>query len=189
VPEPRDDIELMQHFDGELPGGDAPTAEQRVKLEALAQVREAVRAHAEVATDEVEDRLAALWGGIERRIQANGRAAAATPSRGRARGEDVGVFTAIGRWLDRYRGHVLTGAVCAGAAAALVIVLRSPDVVTRERIVQVPAQPTYVSSEPAVVESLDVAGGSGTILTIPGEEGENPTTVIWVTRDDVEGPI
>jgi hypothetical protein len=44
-------------------------------------------------------------------------------------------------------------------------------------------------SSPPVVERLDVTGGSGTILTIPGDEGENPTTVIWVTRDDMEGPL
>jgi hypothetical protein len=66
--------------------------------------------------------------------------------------------------------------------------------VIRERIVHVqppapPPPPATLTAEPPVVESLEVDQGAGTILTIPGEAGENPTTVIWVSRDDVEGPI
>lgn len=211
---PRDDIELMQHFDGELadPRDDVElSAEDRAKLEALGQVRESVRGALELAADDVDDRLDAMWGAIERSISANGAAprdaridSGSPVAAPRAADPDGGLFTRFGRWLDEYRGHVLTGAIAAGAAAVLVIALRSPDTVTRTEYVQVPAKPdpgqgpakgpnpaetSFAKSEPAVVESLDVVDGSGTILTIPGEEGENPTTVIWVTSDDLEGPI
>ncbi|RMH44882.1 MAG: hypothetical protein D6689_01345 [Deltaproteobacteria bacterium] len=209
----RDDIDLMVHYDGELGEDVGPlSADDERKLDALAQMTELVRGHLELAADEVEERLDAMWPAIERRIGANGRAAdgaiapaARAPA---ADGAPAGAWAALGRWLDRYRSQVLTGAVCAAAAAALVIALRPPETITRTEIVRVEppagaaggpaaaqasgqagAAPTFVVSEPAVVDSVEVDDGAGTILTIPGEAGENPTTVIWVTRDDVEGPI
>lgn len=198
----RDDIELMQHFDGELAGelGEL-SAEERAKLQSLEQMSDVVRSHLELAADDVDARLDGMWSTIERRISANGAShepaavERATPARV-AREPEAGLFTAIGRWLDRYRSQVLTGAVCAAAAAALVILLRDPEVVEKTTYVDRTQEPTPapvqvpkqvpVVAEPAVVESLDVEDGSATILTVPGEEGENPVKVIWVTRDDME---
>jgi len=199
VAEPRDDIELMQQFDGELPEVELTSLgeDDRLKLESLAQMGEMVRTHLELSADEVDAKLDGMWGTIERRITANGAVPEAATKSAAAAAQtaepEQGFFTRVGEWLDRYRSQVLTGAVCAGAAAALVIVLRPPQTVTRTEFVEVPVQvkpagPIF-ASQPAVVEHLDVSDGSGTVLTIPGEEGENPTTVIWVTRDDMEGPI
>jgi len=196
----RDDIELMQQFDGELPQVELTSLseEERAKLEALAQMSEAVRTHLELAADDVDDQLDAVWDRIERSITANGAATEATgqrataPARAARVESESGFFTRIGQWLDRYRSQVLTGAVCAGAAAALVIALRPPETVTKQVFVDRPVPGDVrqsFASQPAVVEDLDVADGSGMVLTIPGEEGENPTTVIWVSRDDMEGPI
>ena len=199
-----DDIELMQHFDGELPGelGEL-SADQRTKLQALEQMSDVVRSHLELSADEVDARLDGMWSNIERSISSNGEARSAAaqgapsvaPVRGRASAdEDVGLFTGIGRWIDRYRSQVLTGAVCAAAAAAIVVLLRDPRTVERVEYVQVPApvqlpEQVRVVAEPAVVESVDVRDGSATILTVPGEAGENSVKVIWITHDEMEGPI
>lgn len=199
-----DDIELMQHFDGELPGelGEL-SADQRTKLQALEQMSDVVRSHLELSADEVDARLDGMWSNIERSISSNGEARSAAaqgapsvaPVRGRASAdEDAGLFTGIGRWIDRYRSQVLTGAVCAAAAAAIVVLLRDPRTVERVEYVQVPApvqlpEQVRVVAEPAVVESVDVRDGSATILTVPGEAGENSVKVIWITHDEMEGPI
>lgn len=193
----RDDIELMQQHDGELAGG-GPTSlsgDERLKLEALAQMGELVRTHLELEADEAEERLGAMWETIERRIEADAPVSAPVSAPADRRElEPDGLFTRLGKWLDRYRSQVLTGAACAAATAVLVISLWPPQVVTQTQVVRVPTPPTApngptFASQPAVVEDLDVSEGSGMVLTIPGEEGENPTTVIWVTRDDMEGPI
>lgn len=199
----RDDIELMQHFDGELPGelGEL-SAEQRIKLESLEQMSDVVRSHLELSADDVDARLDGMWSTIERRISSNGEGCDAVVQRApapvRAATDEAGglltrSFGGIGRWLDRYRSQVLTGAVCAAGAAALVILLRDPKIVIEERLVQVPVQVQVqvpvLLSEPAVIESVTVEDGSAMILTVPGEEGENPVKVIWITLDDMEGPI
>jgi hypothetical protein len=193
-------MELMQRHDGELtapePADDAGLdADAAAKLRALAEISAAVRTHLELAADDADARLEALWGTIERRIAGEAQAAAPTrapvPEPART---DRGLIGALADWLERYRGHIMTGAVAAAAAGVLIVALRPPQTVIRERLVTAPGAPeraaaTTLVSSPPVVESLDVSEGSGTILTVPGDEGENPTTVIWVTRDDMEGPI
>ena len=107
----RDDIELMQHLDGELGERDvkaiedrlAADPEARVKSESLAQVDEVVRGHLELSADNVsERRFDAMWKEIE-----SATAPATKP----------GVWSKLASWLDRYRGHVITGALSAGAVA------------------------------------------------------------------------
>jgi hypothetical protein len=97
-----------------------------------------------------------------------------------------GMWARITTWFDRYRGHVLTGAVTAGAVAALALVLRAGggpiDLRSRGAI---DVQPAALRSPPEI-ESLDTPGGSGTIINIEDEDGH--TAVIWVTPEDtVEG--
>jgi hypothetical protein len=229
-----DDIDLMRYVDGEAQGqpgveregasgGDLDDAgdiasfivtdpDSRLKVEALEQMSDLLRSHLELAADEAEPRLDAMWATIERRIQTNGvgqgvratPAAAATEERG-------GLLAAIGRFFGQYRGHFLTGAVAAGAAAALILALRPPAQVVVERTVVVPAHDSpatrtaqeRVNDSPAAavklvhdepsppeIEHLEVSGGSGTVFVMPREgEDDVAATMIFLEIDDVEGPL
>jgi len=192
------DPDLMMLADGELDAAEASALERAagangtVKVAALREVGDLVRGHLELAADDADERLNGLWDLVERRLdmpepvadQAKpARAAAASP----------GFWSRLVRWFDGHRAHLLTGALSAGAVAALAIVLREEPRV-EIRTVEVPAKPvaTDGGGEPIVlvatppeVESLDVSGGTGTVFTIEDEDGGTETAVIWVTPDDV----
>ncbi|HWU87152.1 MAG TPA: hypothetical protein VN253_07755 [Kofleriaceae bacterium] len=174
-----DDVELMQHADGELPGelrgalASDPDAQR--KLEALGELRELVRGHLELATDDVDDRkFQDLWRGIARSIPTD------EPERG-------GLWARISAWFERHRGHMITGAVSAGAVAALALVLRphpDPGEARYERGA-IDVRPVSMRSPPAI-EALDTPDGTSTVLNLEDEDGH--TAVIWVTpADTVEG--
>ncbi|MBL0212697.1 MAG: hypothetical protein IPQ07_02320 [Myxococcales bacterium] len=180
-----DDLELMEYTDGELGERDTEALEQRiaddpdaqVKAEALAQLDELVRGHLELAADNVSDRrFDAMW----KEIDAATSAPAASP----------GVWSRITGWLDRYRGHLITGAVSAGAVAALALILRPgssahDDSTTAFRPGAIDVRPAAMRTAPEI-ESLDTPDGEGTVLNLEDEDGH--TTVIWVTPEDtVEG--
>lgn len=171
------DVELMQHADGELPGeppaalADDPEAGR--KVEALGELRELISGHLELATDETDDRkFQEMWRGIDRALDAEA---------------PRGVWGRISSWLDRHRGHLITGTVSAGAVAALALVLRpaaGPGEATVERGA-IDVRPAALRSPPAI-EALDVPEGTGTVLNFEDEDGH--TAVIWVTpADTVEG--
>ena len=202
----RDDIDLMLYRDGELSPAEAAevelqlkgSQEDRAKLMGLEQVGETVRTHLELAADQVEPGLDRLWARVEQGLAERGQTAATTSadrassSVDRERGAEGGVFAAIHRWLDRYRGHIMTGAVTAGAVAALILVLRPAEERVITRTVQAPARVEVMpASTPAEIEYLDVVDGTGTVLTLPGEGGDDSTTVLWIDPNDdsVEGPI
>jgi anti-sigma factor RsiW len=179
----RDDIELMQHLDGELGERDvkaiedrlASDPEARVKSESLAQVAEVVRGHLELSADNVSDRrFDAMWKDIE---------SATAPAKAKP-----GLWSKFASWLDRYRGHVITGALSAGAVAALALIFRpgSPDPATQaQRPGAIDVRPAAMRTAPEI-ESLDTPDGEGTVLNLEDEDGH--TTVIWVTPEDtVEG--
>jgi anti-sigma factor RsiW len=172
-----DDLELMQHADGELPGdlraplADDPDAAR--KLEALGEMQELVRGHLELATDETDDRkFQAMWRGIDRALDAEA---------------PRGLWGRISSWLDLHRGHLITGAVSAGAVAALALVLRpatGPEGGTLDHGA-IDVRPVSLRSPPAI-EALDTPEGTGTVLNYEDEDGH--TAVIWVTpADTVEG--
>lgn len=179
----RDDIELMQHLDGELGERDVKAVEARlaadpdarVKSESLAQVDEVLRGHLELAADNVsERRFDAMWNEIESATSP----AAAKPS----------TWSKITGWLDRYRGHVITGALSAGAVAALALILRPGSTdpgLQAQRPGAIDVRPAAMRTAPEI-ESLDTPDGEGTVLNLEDEDGH--TTVIWVTPEDtVEG--
>ena len=197
------DIDLMQLADGELDADERAELEAAIaqdpdaekKLEAIGQVGEVVRGHLELAADEAEPRLANMWAEIEKRIELDGRSsqAAAAPVRRPTAAQPVpGLWGSVTRWIDTYRGHVLTGALSAGAVAAIALYLRpAPRVAESPREPQVaapevtPPEPEVLPAHmPAEVESIDVTGGSSAVFTYEGEDGEQ-TTVIWVTPDDI----
>ena len=175
-----DDIELMQHVDGELGEREVQAVEERlgsdpdarVKAESLAQVDELLRGHLELAADNVsERRFEAMW----KEIDAATAPEAARPS----------VWSKITGWLDRHRGHVITGAVSAGAVAALALLLRTSEEARAPRRGAIDVQPAALRVAPEI-ESLDTPDGEGTVLNLEDEDGH--TTVIWVSpADTVEG--
>ncbi|MBC7974960.1 MAG: hypothetical protein H7138_08235 [Myxococcales bacterium] len=175
----RSDLELMEYADGELEREDAELLarlerdpEARGKVEAVRQLGELVRGHLELSADAVHDaKLAAMWRRIDDQIEA--------PS---------GVWARITGWFDRHRGHVITGAVSAGAVAALALILRpgGPDLGRPgSGYGAVDVRPVAMRTAPEI-DSLDTPGGSSTVINIDDEDGH--TTVIWVTpADTVEG--
>lgn len=209
---PTRDIDLMMLADGELDAAARAELEAAAatdpslatKLEALGELREVVRGHLELAADEDEHRLGAMWAQIDKRLELDaGKRAPASPAVADP-AQSPGVWSRITRWIDAYRGHVLTGALSAGAVAAVALMMRpEPKVVEKPVAISDPAPrvnaPTgpepmpagngnddpvvSVVHTPPEVESLDVTGGTGTVFTIEGDDGEQ-TTVIWVTPDD-----
>lgn len=168
-----DDVELMQHADGEL-GKELDLDEAaRAKLAALDDTRQLVAGTLEAHADAVPDhRFAAMWREVAKSIEEEAPRS---------------ILGKIAAWLDRHRGHVLTGMASAGAVAAIALVVRSqgaddPRASTTRSIEVLPAA---MRTAP-VVESLDTPDGNGVVMNFEDEDGH--TTVIWVTpADTVEG--
>lgn len=176
----KSDLELMEHADGEL---DEPEITARIardpvakaKIDSIRHMGELVRGHLELSADAAHDaRFAAMWRRIDEEI--------AAPSTG------LGLWTRIAAWFDRHRGHVITGAVSAGAVAALALILRPsvPDAGTRGyRGGVIDVRPVSLRQAPEI-DALDTPGGSTTVINLDDEDGH--TAVIWVTpADTVEG--
>ena len=210
------DMDLMMYADGELEGDEARAVatwlakdeEARAKVESLRQVGEAVRTYVEIEADRAEvdvPAFAQLWDRIERRVHANGhatpdRAPAAPRARRKPAAESTGLWAAIRGWFENHRGHVLSGAVSAGAVAAVMLAIGP-----RERVIERTTEvrstggvvgggtPAALRSEPPEVEELEVYEGSGTVLTIePDDDDDSAAAVIWISNDDAEnteGPI
>ena len=202
------DPDLMLLADGGLADGEAGALERAAgptgaaKLAALREVGELVRGHLELAADAAEPRLAGLWDLVERRLDADPAAAPAPAAAATAAPAPRGPWRRFSQWLDAHRGHVLTGALSAGAVAAVAIMLRAePRVEYREVAVPVRADGgaavpvggdggvagpvVVVAATPPEVESLEVSGGTGTVFTVEDEDGGPDTAVIWVTPDDI----
>ncbi len=166
----KDDIELMQHADGELEL-DQVEGDQQLKVDSLRGMTDLVRGHLEMSADAIPDRrFEAMWREVARSIDVE---------------KPVGVLSRIRSWFERHRGHVFTGMASAGAVAAIAIVLRSndPEVVAPSTAIDV--QPAALRPAP-VIEDLETPGGNSTVLTIEDDDGH--TTVIVVTpADTVEG--
>lgn len=169
------DLDYMEHADGELETN--LDDDGRAKVSAVQELSELVRGRLERSADDVPDaRFAQMWSQIDKSIDAApaARASESTP----------GVWRRISRWFDRYRGYVLTGAVSAGAVAALALVLRGPSRTSSLGDNPIPVMP--VVHRPAEIEELDTPGGNGSVFNVQDEDGS--TTVIWVTPEDtVEG--
>ena len=177
----RDDIELMQHVDGEL--DERSSAEMRAQIErnadlqtkvqSLGQMHEIMRGHLELSAEAIPDRrFDAMWREVKKGIDVE---------------QPVGVWARIVSWFDRHRGHVVTGAVSAGAVAALALILRPGDggetVVTNPSTLEV--QPAALRA-PIVIDKLETPGATSTVLNIEDDDGH--MTVIVVTPEDtVEG--
>jgi len=194
------DLDLMLVHDGEL-GADQLEADEdaRLKLRALDEIGEVVRGYVELSTDATEDRLAGLWERVSQRLEANGHDAAVRPRESSQPEPRDGLVQRFLAWLQEHRGHFVTGAVSATAVALILLAVGPRGGQTR--VVTVPPGPVQTDPvtsavqerTPPEVESLEVYQGSGTILTVPGDDGEGSTSVIWLAPEDaeetMEGPI
>jgi hypothetical protein len=171
----RHDVELMEHADGERELRDLDPA-ARGKVAAVGELGELVRGHLELSADAVPSaRFEQIWDAVDKEIA-------------KAPAKPAGVWSKIGSWFERYRGHVITGVVSAGAVAALAIVLRGSggDGTLATRGTHGATDVTPVAYRPTEIESLDTPGGDSTVFNLQDEDG--PATVIWVTPEDtVEG--
>jgi anti-sigma factor RsiW len=168
------DLELMEHADGEL---DDPELTHRLthdpdghtKVEAIKQISELVRGHLELSADAAHDaKFTAMWRRLDDTI-----------------GKPRGVWARVARWFDHYRGHVITGAVSAGAVAALALILRPSAPTSGYTPGPVDVRPVALRQTPEI-DLLDTPGGSSTVINLDDEDGH--TTVIWMTpADTVEG--
>lgn len=177
-----DDIELMQHADGELDErAEAEvrarierTADAQTKLEALGQVSELVRGHLELSADAVPvRRFDDMFRDIRKAIDVDA---------------PVGLWGRITGWFERYRGHVITGAVSAGAVAAIALLLRpnEPDTtIASSRPGVIDVQPAALRATP-VIEDLETPGATGTVLNFQDEDG-HMTMILVTPADTVEG--
>jgi len=191
------DIDLMLVHDGELDDRLDDDEDTSLKLRALDEIGEVVRSYVELSTDAAEDRLAGLWERVAPRLEAQSETV--RPAVAKAPEPRMGLFERLVSWLGEHRGHFVTGAVSA-AAVALILLTFGPRA-GQTRVVTVPPGPvqtapvTAPSQEhtPPEVESLEVYQGSGTILTVPDDDGEGSTSVIWLAPEDaeetMEGPI
>lgn len=173
----RQDLELMEHADGEREDAELAARlerdpDARTKAQAVKQIGELVRGHLELSADAVHDaKFAAMWRRIDDQVVAPAS----------------GLWARISGWFDRYRGHVITGAVSAGAVAALALILRPgvADVGYRGRGGAIDVRPVALRATPEI-DSLDTPGGTSTVINLDDEDGH--TAVIWVTpADTVEG--
>lgn len=198
------DSDLMMLADGELDAAEAGAlertagAEGAAKVAGIREVGELLRGHLEMAADDADDRLSGLWDLVERRLDAGETDAAKAPAaRAPVKVEAPGLWTRFTRWLDGHRGHMLTGALSAGAVAAVAFMLRNePGVMVINTHEPAPpiaigpgpdggGDPMILVATPPEVESLEVSGGTGTVFTIEDDEGGTDTAVIWITPDDV----
>jgi hypothetical protein len=194
--------------------GDDEDNDDALVIESLRQISELTRGHLELAADEVDEaepRFESMWQTIERRVTANGKTEEAAVPRTRSQPAQSapGMFASVKRWLSEQRGYLATGTLAAGAAAAIMFFAlgaggdgnqdgrqagtRAPIAATQINNADkpcVPAPSVPMLSEPAAVEELSVTDGTGYILTIPGDDGETDTTVIWIEPEDkLESPI
>ncbi len=187
------DLELMEYADGEasaeLAAGQ-PTPEDQHKLDAIHELGELVRGRLELDADEVpESKFVAMWREIDKQlVLANPVDAPAAPAALAA--SSPGWLTRLGRSLERYRSQILTGAISAGAVAALALILRGgggDPGMRGEHHAPIDVQTVaHRVAEPAVIEALDTPDGTSSVFNVDDEDGT--TTVIWVTPEDtVEG--
>ncbi len=178
-----DEIELMQHADGERElDVDDPGA--LAKLEALRHTKELVRGHLELAADEVADaKFAAMWREIAKTLDpapgAHARHGRPVTVSDLVEMPQRGLGKRIVGWFERYRGHIFTGVISAGAVAALALVFRpaGDPIVTNGNAIDV--HPAVY--RPTEIESIETPAGNSAILT----DETGTTTLIWVTPEDI----
>jgi hypothetical protein len=209
-----EDIDLMLRADGELTKAEEDVIEAalqddaalQLKAQSLVQVGEVIRGQLELAVDDAEVDSSALWQAIEKRMVANGASgpALAAPKSSAADAQPVGLLQSVSVWFENYRAHFVTGVLSAAAASIILFAVtnrtqepvapgESPVAGVTKRVEPGAALPVQLASQPMEVESLEVYEGSGTVITLGGDDDEDSTAVIWLspaeTEETLEGPI
>lgn len=182
-------LDAMLAADGEAAGDAAVAAApaDRATVAAVHELGELVRGSLEIAADEAEPRLDALWTLIDRRLDADTSADPVPAAPAAAPAPRPGLGARFWSWLGGHRSHIATGLISAGAVAGLSLALRtSPTERVVVKTVQVPVmQPTQVKAgTPPSVESLELINGSGTVFTLADDDGDGEAAVIWVEPDE-----
>jgi len=164
---------LMRYLDGELTVAESRAVERDLsgspelarKRDALLEMRDLLRARFEIAEDEAEPQLVAMWERVRSGLPS-------APARRVARRSP---FVRVRDWLEAYRGHLVTGVVAATAGAMIATFVTS----------RVAATLPAATAQTAEVESLEVLGGSGMVFQEPAiDKNDTGTTVIWVTSNE-----
>ncbi len=212
------DMDIMMYLDGELDGAEAKAVvqfiesneEAKLKAQALTQMSELLQGSIELQADDAESQLAGLWAGIDKGIQAKSTdsdevapeaklKSVASKAEERATEALVAKSTGAHGWIGGWQSHIITSAFVAVAVAVLMIATRpdpTPAAPIMVRTVTAPpvAMPVVLASQDPEVEELEVYDGSGVVMTIPaedGDDGDSASTVIWISDDTdvVEDPI
>lgn len=165
------DLEVMEYADGETDDAELAARveadpDARGRRDAIAELGELVRGELELSADAVPDaKFVAMWRRIDGQLVA--------PA--------TGLWSRLSAWFDRYRSHIVTGAVSAGAVAALAIVLRpgASEVSAGAHMLEV--RPVAQRAAPEI-DALDTPGGSSTVISLNDDDGN--AAVIWVTPED-----
>lgn len=169
---------LMRYLDGELTPAESRAVERDLsasselarKRDALLEMRDLLRARFEVAEDEVEPQLVAMWERVRSALPS-------TPARLVRRRSS---FERMRDWLESYRSHLVTGVLAAAAGAMIATFVTSKMAATLPL-----GAGASAAAESAEVESLEVLGGSGMVFQEPAaDKNDTGTTVIWVTANE-----
>lgn len=190
------DEELGALCDGELGAREARELEARVatdddarrRLEVMRQLGGVVRGHYQLATAEIEPKLAGMWARLEAELE---------PAPARSTQPEAGesFLERVLEWLSP-RGLVM-GAVGVAAGVLLAVTVMGSGRLHVAKF-QVPVTVPVLVPDVAVaaaqqtdIEELDVASGSAMVFQVPSDDTNTPaTTVIWVTSaSGTEGPI
>lgn len=178
----KNDIDLMQHADGELAASEGndvaikalldKDADAKAKVGSINQIGELVKGHLELSADAIPDRrFDAMWREIDKAIEIE---------------QPVGLWSRMKAWFEGHRGHVITGMVSAGAVAAVALMLRgNADEKDAQPGNAIDVQPAALRA-PTVIEDLDTPGGNGTVLNVEDDDG-HMTVIVVTPADTVEG--
>jgi len=166
------DLEVMEYADGERDDAELAARveadpDARDRRDAIVELGELVRGELELSADAVPDAaFIAMWRRIDGQLVAPAG----------------GLWSRISAWFDRYRSHIITGAVSAGAVAALAIVLRPGAAdVSAAGAHMLEVRPVAQRAAPEI-DALDTPGGSSTVISLNDDDGN--AAVIWVTPED-----
>jgi len=183
------DIDLMTFHDGEefQDGGihaellnDEGSAE---KLQAMQEIGDFLRTYGELSADDVESKFSNMWESIDAQISAPTHLREVEAFQDSTENVDKGLWHSIKEFFSIHRGHFATGAMVGAAAVILTLSFSGSENKEASPINGQAQRPIAVPIMPASIRHVDVPSGTPNIIKLPGETGEDSTTLIWVEHD------